>query len=130
MSLRDVTFSIEDGSLGNSKDQGQGVHVKIGASPVASTVPLLITNTMKPAQIKEKLGLSPLADACLDSIENGAGKVYCIPIVPESGGTVGAVKHTGSGTGKVSAAGDANNAYDIIIQITGSGALNAAEKKN
>lgn len=126
MSLRDVTFSIEDGSLGNSKDQGQGVHVKIGASPVASTVPLLITNTMKPAQIKEKLGLSPLADACLDSIENGAGKVYCIPIVPESGGTVGEVKHTGSGTGKVSASGDANNAYDIIIQITGSGALNAA----
>ena len=66
MSLRDVTFVVEDGSLGNSGSTGTGVHVKIGASPVETTVPILITGSMKPEQMKEKLGLSPLADACID----------------------------------------------------------------
>lgn len=126
MSLRDVTFSIEDGSLGNAEDQGTGIHVKIGASPVVSTVPLLITNTMKLAQIKEKLGFSPLADACLDSIENGSGKVYCLPVAPTEEGTNGEVTHTGSGTGTLSVSGKPNNAYDIRIRITESGTLNAA----
>ena len=52
MSLRDVTFVVEDGSLGNSGSTGTGVHVKIGASPVESTVPILITGSMKPDQMK------------------------------------------------------------------------------
>ena len=55
MSLRDVTFVVEDGSLGNSGSTGTGVHVKIGASPVEAAVPILITGSMKPEQIKEKL---------------------------------------------------------------------------
>ena len=58
MSLRDVTFVVEDGSLGNSGSTGTGVHVKIGASPVETTVPILITGSMKPEQMKEKLGRS------------------------------------------------------------------------
>lgn len=126
MSLRDVTFEVEDGSMGNSSDAGIGVHVKIGASPMASTVPLLITSTMKPTQIKEKLGLSPLADACLDSVENGAGKVYCIPVAPSADGTNGTVKHTGDGEGTITISGKPNNAYDIIIQIEGEGTMNTA----
>ena len=126
MSLRDVTFKVEDGSLGNSEDMGTGVHVKIGAAPITATAPVLITNTMKPSQIKEKLGLSPLADACLDSIENGSGKIYCVPVTPTADGTNGEVKHTGSGTGTVSVSGKPNNSYDIMIRITGSGTLNAA----
>lgn len=126
MSLRDVTFSIEDGSLGNVEDQGTGIHVKIGASPVVSTVPLLIMNTMKQVQIKEKLGFSPLADACLDSIENGSRKIYCIPVAPTEEGTNGEVAHTGSGTGTLSVSGKPNNAYDIRIRITESGTLNTA----
>ena len=101
MSLRDVTFVVEDGSLGNSGSTGTGVHVKIGASPVETTVPILITGSMKPEQMKEKLGLSPLADACIDSVENGASKIYCVPVKPETAGTAGKVTHTGKGTGTV-----------------------------
>lgn len=89
MSLRDVTFVVEDGSLGNSGSTGTGVHVKIGASPVETTVPILITGSMKPEQMKEKLGLSPLADACIDSVENGASRIYCVPVRPETVGTNG-----------------------------------------
>lgn len=126
MSLRDVTFDIEDGSLGNTENPGTGIHVKIGASPVTSTVPLLVTGTMKPGKIKEKLGLSPLADACLDSVENGASKIYCVPVAPTEDGTNGDVTHTGTGEGTITVSGKPNNAYDIIIRITESGALNAA----
>lgn len=126
MSLRDVTFNVEDGALGNSTGTGTGIHVKIGASPVRSTVPLLVTSTMKPAQIKEKLGLSPLADACLDSIENGSSKVYCIPVMPTADGGNGEITHIGDGKGTITISGKPNNAYDIIIEMTGSGPLNTA----
>lgn len=124
MSLRDVTFVVEDGSLGNSGSTGTGVHVKIGASPVETTAPILITGSMKPEQMKEKLGLSPLADACIDSVENGASKIYCVPVKPETAGTAGKVTHTGKGTGTVAISGSPNNAYDILIRVTESGALN------
>lgn len=121
MSLRDVTFVVEDGSLGNSGSTGTGVHVKIGASPVETTVPILITGSMKPEQMKEKLGLSPLADACIDSVENGASRIYCVPVRPETAGTNGEVAHSGTGGGTVSVSGTPNNAYDIILKITEDG---------
>ena len=126
MSLRDVTFVVEDGSLGNSGSTGTGVHVKIGASPVETTVPILITGSMKPEQMKEKLGLSPLADACIASVENGASRIYCVPVRPETVGTNGEVTHSGTGEGTVSVSGTPNNAYDIILKITEDGPLNTA----
>ncbi|ANU47202.1 hypothetical protein ADH76_20790 [Enterocloster clostridioformis] len=126
MSLRDVTFVVEDGSLGNSGSTGTGVHVKIGASPVETTVPILITGSMKPEQMKEKLGLSPLADACIDSVENGASRIYCVPVRPETVGTNGKVTHSGTGEGTVSVSGTPNNAYDIILKITEDGPPNTA----
>ena len=126
MSLRDVTFVVEDGSLGNSGSTGTGVHVKIGASPVEAAVPILITGSMKPEQIKEKLGLSPLADACIDSVENGASRIYCVPVRPETAGTNGEVAHSGTGEGTVSVSGTPNNAYDIILKITEDGPPNTA----
>lgn len=51
-----VNVNVEDGNLGRSTVEGRGVQVTIGVSNVKSTVPLLITNTMKPDVIKEKLG--------------------------------------------------------------------------
>ena len=49
-----VNVNVEDGNLGRSTVEGRGVQVTIGVSNVKSTVPLLITNTMKPDVIKEK----------------------------------------------------------------------------
>ena len=129
MSLRDVTMNVEDGSLGNQSSTGENVHVKIGVSAVKSDTPLLITAAMKPEQIKEKIGLSPLYDAALDSIENGAPKLYCIPVEPKKKGKAGEVKHLGTGTGAATVSGDANNAYEVTIQITEPGALNTAACK-
>ena len=72
MSLRDVTFVVEDGSLGNSGSTGTGVHVKIGASPVETTVPILITGSMKPEQMWYLLGIRAEADSSIDSVESWA----------------------------------------------------------
>ena len=96
----DVNITVQDGGLGLASS-GEGVHVKIGASP-AGPDPVIIRGGMTAARIKELLGLSPLADAAMLSAENGAGKIICLPVAASTAGTVGAVTKddaaTGSGT--------------------------------
>ena len=53
----EVNIEVQDGNLGRNTSTGSFVHVKIGASTSDSTVPVLVTNTMKPSDIKEKLGI-------------------------------------------------------------------------
>ena len=59
---------------------------------------------MDAKKIKEKVGNTPLADACIDSVENGAATIYCIPVKATTDGTIGEVKavKTGEGTLEVS----------------------------
>ena len=40
--LRDVRHTVTDGLLGLSGDQGEGVHIKIGVSPVKSKGPIIV----------------------------------------------------------------------------------------
>ena len=51
----EVNIEVQDGNLGRNTSTGSFVQVKIGASTSTSTVPVLVTNTMKPEEIKEKL---------------------------------------------------------------------------
>ncbi|MEF2968357.1 DUF2586 domain-containing protein [Paenibacillus sp. M1] len=124
--LRDVSTTITDGGLGVSAASGTGIHIKIGVSSVQANSPIPITGNMSAAKIKQLLGLSPLADAVLDSVENGSGKIYCVPVAASVDGAIGEVKKEGSGTGTAIVSGKPNNAYEIIVQITESGGLNAA----
>lgn len=125
--LRDVSYSVTDGQLGLANTTGTGIHVKIGASPVKSAEPVLITGTMGAERIKGRLGLSPLADAVMDSVENGAGKVYCIPVDAGQKGTVSEVKKMPeSAAGTVTVEGEPANAFRIIVRIVGKGGLNVA----
>lgn len=124
--LRDVTTTITDGGLGVGAASGEGIHVKIGVSPIVSTAPILILGNMSAVKIKTLLGLSPLADAVMDSVEQGSGKVYAIPVTPSVVGTVGEVVKTGTGTGTTVVSGSPNNAYDVIVKFTEAGGFNAA----
>ncbi|MEG0689284.1 MAG: DUF2586 domain-containing protein, partial [Hungatella sp.] len=126
MALRDVNAVIEDGALGIVEGSGSGVHVKIGISNVSATVPVLITGSMKPDKIKEKLGFSPLADAVIDAVENGAGEIYCVPIASSADGTISDVEHAGSGDGTISVSGKPENSFDVMIKIMEAGGLNKA----
>lgn len=120
----DVNVAIEDGNLGRSISTGTGVHFKIGVSNVESNVPILITSSMNVNKIKERLGETPLADACIDAVEWGAATIYNIPVKPGTAGTIGEVKEDKSGPGVFEVLGSPNNVYDIVVEVTDSGGCN------
>lgn len=122
----DVNVTVEDGNLGRSSSTGGGVQFKIGISNIESTTPILITGSMDAKKIKEKVGNTPLADACIDSVENGAATIYCIPVKATTDGTVGEVKEAKTGEGTLKVTGKPNNAYDIVIKVTDDGENNEA----
>lgn len=124
--LRDVTHKVTDGLLGLSTTKGDGLHVKIGVSPITSVTPVLITGDMTAAKIKTALGLSPLADAAMDSVQWGSNKLYCIPVAASTAGTVGAPTKTGTGFGSLTITGSPTNTFSVIVKITAQGTLNTA----
>lgn len=125
--LRDVSHKITDGLLGLSTTKGEGIHVKIGVSPILSDTPIIITGNMTATKIKERLGLSPLADKVMDSVENGSARIICFPVLATTSGTIGTVSSgTTVGSGSLKVTGSPYNAFDIAVKITGQGGLNAA----
>ena len=124
--LRDVKHHITDKNLGFATATGDGKHLKIGVSPVVSDTPIIITGAMDAAQIKSRLGLSPLADAVMDSVQFGANRIYCVPVSATTAGTLGEVKRKGDGGGSVAVDGSPINAFSVVIRITAQGGLNSA----
>ena len=124
--LRDVRHNVVDGQLHGAAATGDGIHVKVGVSPIVSDVPILITGDMDAARIRSRLGLSPLADAAMDAVQWGAAKVYCLPVNAAAAGKIGEVSKTGTGAGNVTIQGTPTNAFAVIVKITGQGGLNSA----
>ena len=124
--LRDVNTHVSDGLMGFTTATGDGVHIKIGASPIEAGTSILITGDMDADKIKARLGLSPLADAAMDAVQSGAAKIYCIPVAAATAGTVDEVSKTGKGGGTLTVTGSPNNAFSVIAKITASGELNTA----
>ncbi|PYG86736.1 uncharacterized protein DUF2586 [Ruminiclostridium sufflavum DSM 19573] len=124
--LRDVNTTITDGILGLATDKGDGIHLKIGVSPIESDTPIVITGNMTALKIKGILGFSPLADKVMDSVENGSSRIYCLPVKASTAGTRGTVEKTGTGSGTLTANGNPYNAFNVIIKITGQGRRNTA----
>lgn len=124
--LRDVRHTVTDGLLGISSERGQGVHVKIGVSPIVSDQAVSITGNMSVDKIRERLGHSPLADRVMDSIENGANRIYCYPVAASIVGTVGVVNNDVTGNATCIVTGSPYNAFAVVIEITGKGGLNTA----
>ena len=93
--LRDVKTIISDGLLGFATATGDGLSVKIGASPVVSDTPIIITGDMDAAKIRGRLGLSPLADATMDAVQGGAARIFCLPVAATTAGTLAPVVQEG-----------------------------------
>lgn len=123
--LQDVIHTITDGLLKIPSGTGDGTHVKIGASPAEKGVPVLITGDMSAAQIRSRLGLSPLADAAMDAVQFGAGRFWCFPVAGTAGKT-GAVSKTGEGSGSMTASGSPTNDFNVTVRFTVPGKLNTA----
>lgn len=124
--LRDVRTSVSDGLLGFATETGDGLHIKIGVSPVKADTPVIVTGDMDAARIRERLGLSPLADATMDAVQWGAGRIFCIPVTASNDGSVGEIKKEGAGTGRITVKGSPTNAFTVIVEITAQGGLNTA----
>lgn len=127
--LRDVKTTISDGLLGFPTATGDGLSVKIGASSVASAAPVVITGDMDAVKIRERLGLSPLADAAMDAVQGGAGRMFCFPVAATTAGTLASVIKEGEGGGSLTVDGSPTNAFQVVIQITAQGGLNTAAFK-
>ncbi len=120
----DVNVVVNDGNLGRSTSTGTGTHVKIGISNVVSSSPILITGSMNAKKIKEKLGDTPLADACMDAVEWGAASIYNIPVKASTVGEIGEVTQDKAGQGGIEVSGSPNNAYDIVVEVIDGGGRN------
>ncbi len=127
--LRDVKTTISDGLLGFATATGDGLSVKIGASPVVSAAPVVIPGDMDAVKIRERLGLSPLADAAMDAVQGGAGRMFCFPVAAATTGTLAPVIKEGEGGGSLTVDGSPTNAFQVVIQITAQGGLNTAAFK-
>lgn len=122
--LQDVTSKVIDGLTGKNNVTGDGKHIKIGVSPVVSASPITINGDAEASKIKEALGLSPLADAVMVSVQAGAATTYCIPVAASAPGKVNEVKKTGDGSGNMTVEGNPNNAFDVIVKFTAQGRFN------
>ncbi len=120
----DVNVAVNDGNLGRGTNIGTGIHVKIGISNVDSSVPILITGSMNATKIKEKLGDTPLADACMDAVEWGAASIYNIPVKAGISGEIGEVTQDKAGNGSIEVKGSPNNAYDVVLEVIDGGGCN------
>lgn len=128
--MNDVIHTVTDNLTAAKSTGGTGIHIKIGASPVQSEEVIVITGAHKLEYITKCLGLSPLRDAVMDSVENGAAKILCIPITPSMQGTVKALEPAVSdNSGTITIDGKPNNNFGIIVKITGRGGLNTASFK-
>lgn len=126
MPLNDVRISIRDGGLGVSTVRGEGVHVKIGVSPKEKNKIITVTASDDASKVKEKLGISPLADAVMDSLSLGASLIYCIPTQGSVEGSIGEVTKTGTGEANYTTSGAPNNSYEFVVEIMKEGTLNEA----
>lgn len=123
--LRDINISLSDGALATASS-ATGIHAKIGASPIASTEAIQIRSTMNAKRIKELLGQSPLADAVMESIDNGSNVIYCLPVAPTTAGSSGSVTATVTGTGGMTVSGAPTNRFNVVVKVTVGGGLNEA----
>ena len=128
--MNDVIHTVTDGLMGFGSTSGTGVHIKIGASPVQNEEPIIITSANRLEYMTKNLGLSPLRDAVMDSIENGASKIICIPVQPSAQGEIKTLEpNITEHSGTVTVDGKPNNRFGIVVKITGRGTLNEASFK-
>lgn len=124
--LSKVELNLHDSNGGAGSGSGTGIFGKVGVSPVESATPVLITGNMDAAMVREKLGNSPLADACIDSIENGAATIYAMPVKETTHGKISQAVFVGEGKATIEAKGNPTNEFTLIIEIETGGLTNAA----
>lgn len=123
--LPDARVNIQDGGLGASSDAAGGVHLKIGVCTLGT--PNKIYRVSNPTAVVDTFGTGELVNALLDAMQIGAREIIVVPAAPGVVGTIGAVAHSGTGGMTMTATGQPNNQYDIVVRITKGGTVNEAQ---
>lgn len=104
-----------------------GTQIKIGYC--TGLAPGQFVTLLDEDSVKEKLGVGPLAEACLDTVQVQGGTIIAIAAAASVAGTSTALAHTGTGQATFVKNGNPNGEYDIILEITLGGTLNQAQYK-
>lgn len=124
MALPDVTVTALDFQLGFLPATAEGIHAKIGIASIATDAPIVIGSLN---DVRTLLGCGPLANACADSLANGAKSIIAHSIAPATLGTIGTQSYVGTGTITPGVGGGgAYDAFDLIVRILKAGGLNEA----
>lgn len=124
--LSSVELNINDSMAGAGGGTGTGAFCVIGVSSTESSSPIAVRSSMDTNQIRETLGKSPLADACIDAIDGGASLIYCLPVKATTKGKFSEVEVEGTSDATISVSGEPTNEFSVKIRIESTGAVNEA----
>ncbi len=119
----DVTARVEES--GYVDTSGIGAHVKVGVAASKTAGLAKISQGTTADKIRQLLGDSPLADACILSMEHGAQTIYAKGLTADTKGTIGELIHVGTGTGSLEVSGSPTNTFQILVEILDTGETNA-----
>lgn len=120
--LPDVYVTVKDGGLGVVPLPAENIHAKIGVSSQGPLNQVVAVSDLK--ALTDTFGTGPLVEAAAVALALAGGPVYLVRANAGSAGTVGTVtvQRVGSSTGTVSVSGSPNDAYEVIVEITRTGA--------
>lgn len=75
----------------------------------------------------DELGIGPLVDACLDTIQTRGGSIIALAAAASVAGVASDITHTGTGLATTANTGTSNGEYEVVLEIMKSGALNEAQ---
>jgi hypothetical protein len=118
----EVTQTVNERGLGVLDGSARNTHmvVAVAASGTVDT-PLVTSN---PSEIVDTFTSGPLVDAAAFSLEqSGGGPLMCVRAATDVAGAAGSVSEVKTGTGSVSVAGGAADAYSVIVEILQPGGI-------
>lgn len=119
----DVTARVEENSYVDVS--GTGAQVKVGVAANAAPGLVKISRGATAEKVRQLLGDSPLADACILSMGHGAQTIYAKGLEADTEGAIGEIAHAGTGTGSLEITGSPTNTFQVRVEILGTGETNA-----
>lgn len=113
-------LTIKDGALGITPANTPNIQVKVG---VCSQGPTNVLQSFSSVQLlKDTMGAGPLVDSAVMVILRGGGPVLVMRVLTSATATTSSVTKVGTGTGTMTVAGNALDAFKAKVQIVQTGA--------
>jgi len=126
MSLPEVNIAVQDPNLGIVPEAIDGITAAVGicSSGAANEV----HNFSDKQALKDALGVGPLVEYAAHLLDVAGGPIRCVRATQAVAGAPGSVTKSGSGP-TMTVAGDAKDAYQVIVEIVTGGVLGVGSFK-